>query len=43
MKTEKKTPKKEKEKYKGKHFKEPKHLDYTPRRKRRKKERSKTK
>ena len=40
---EKKAPKKEKEKYKGKHFKEPKHLDYTPRRKRRKKERSKTK
>ena len=40
---EKKVPKKEKEKYKGKHFKEPKHLDYTPRRKRRKKERSKTK
>lgn len=40
---EKKIPKKEKEKYKGKHFKEPKHLDYTPRRKRRKKERSKTK
>ena len=40
---EKKAPKKEKEKYKGKHFKEPKHLDYTPRKKRRKKERSKTK
>ena len=40
---EKKTPKKKKKKYKGKHFKEPKHLDYTPRRKRRKKERSKTK
>lgn len=40
---EKKEPRKEKEKYKGKHFKEPKHLDYTPRRKRRKKERSKTK
>ena len=40
---EKKAPKKEKEKYKGKHFKEPKHLDYTRRRKRRKKERSKTK
>lgn len=40
---EDKTPNKEKEKHKGKHFKEPKHLDYTPRKKRRKKERSKTK